>query len=93
MTAFPHLFVGSQCNGVHVKSPSDGDAPPLPDFTWQILLNSKLPGVNLQNQQENTPLHLAASTKNVELVTELLEKGAEPGTTNKEGQTPLFFCR
>ena len=76
-------------NGNHVT-----DESVLPEYTWQQLVKagSKVT-VNIQNNQGNTALHLAAWAGNTDLVTALLAKGADTALPNKDGQTPLFFCR
>ena len=94
MKYFCFIFIiGNQCNGNGV----DGGLPnidSLSEYTWQQLVKaaSKVM-VNLQNNQGNTTLHLAAWAGNTDLTTALLARGADVSISNKDGQTVLFFCR
>jgi ankyrin repeat protein len=45
--------------------------------------------INAQNKLGDTPLHLAASRSHVEVVNVLLENGADPSLSNKDGETPF----
>ena len=47
--------------------------------------------VDPQNQNKNTPLHVAANG-NIDLCTLLLTQGADPNCINKDGETPLSLA-
>ena len=51
-------------------------------------------GADLQatDQDKNTTLHIASSMGNLEIVTILLEKGAEINSTNSRNETPLVLA-
>lgn len=60
-------------------------------------LDSGNTGFDQQNQQGDTPLHiaayLAACRNNEPMIWMLVEKGADLGLQNKEGQTPLDIVK
>src|SRR5262249_28974462 len=61
-----------------------GDAPRL-----ETLLEAHPDLVNARGTNGNRLLHLATSTRQVELVKRLLARGADPNARNNKGWTPL----
>ena len=57
--------------------------------TIEILQSYHELDVNIQDDQGNTPLHIAAGIGNDEIVKTLLKVGAENKIRNKRGQTPF----
>ncbi|MEK6745729.1 MAG: ankyrin repeat domain-containing protein [Pseudomonadota bacterium] len=49
----------------------------------------KIPYVNRISPEDKTPLHVAASGGSVDLVDNMLKRGAKVNLTNRKGQTPL----
>ena len=56
---------------------------------WEIVRTLLEHGANANVASNRTPLHWAATTGNLEMVTLLLEKHAKVDAVDKEGQTPL----
>jgi ankyrin repeat protein len=42
---------------------------------------------------EETPLHLAVAAGHGKIVDELLKRGADPNSRNKQGYTPIFYAQ
>ena len=57
-----------------------------------VLQMSKLPDVNVQDNNMRTALHLAANSHHVVMVTALLEKGADPNVQDINGNTALHLA-
>ena len=57
-----------------------------------VLQMSKLPDVNVQDNDMRTALHLAANSHHVVMVTALLEKGADPNVQDRNGNTALHLA-
>lgn len=58
----------------------------------KFLLNQKEINVNLQNANGNTPLHIACTLQNFELVCILIDKGANLNLTNNFSKSPLLIA-
>jgi len=53
----------------------------------------KFKGANLELKFESdSPLYVAAMADNIQLVSELLDKGANPNIPNNDGMTPLYIA-
>ncbi len=51
-----------------------------------------LHSINRLSPEDKTPLHIAASSGSVEMVSELIKRGAKTGVANLSGQTPLHWA-
>jgi ankyrin repeat protein len=79
---------------------NDGDTPLIeamfggtdhPDVVF--LLTQRGSDLNAKGKNGRRALHVAAFVGSVELVQELLEKGADPTAPNDDGDTDLAFAR
>ena len=62
------------------------------DLTWLSFLIARGARPDLQDNQGNTPLSLAAQLGWVEGAERLLARGANPNLANNRGETPLIFA-
>ena len=58
-----------------------------------LLEHYRKPEVNCQNNEGNTPLHLACEDEQNTCALLLVEHGASVEMKNKEGNTPLELCK
>jgi ankyrin repeat protein len=56
------------------------------------ILQDDIFGVNTQNEEGETSLHLAVTGEHVEFVAALLQAGADPNISSKSGSTPLLYA-
>ena len=64
-------------------------------FDWPVVkqyINETSDLVNVQPSGRLSALHQAAAASNAQIVRYLLEKGANPNATSRDGQTPLDLC-
>jgi len=59
------------------------------DLVEVLLLSNNNAGINLQDNDGDTPLHWAASNDHEAIVKLLLDKGANANLQNNDGETPL----
>ncbi|WP_243186863.1 ankyrin repeat domain-containing protein [Clostridium muellerianum] len=62
--------------------------------TIELLINSNVDINSHHSKFSETPLHrlCARATPHIDIITMLLEKGAEVNATNISGKTPVFYC-
>lgn len=81
--------------GVYIDGPADitpvHEATSNPTVLKAMLKRGAK--VNVQSSDGDTPLHWAASRRNVESVKLLLEAGADPNVKDKTGRTPASWCK
>ncbi|CAB0038598.1 unnamed protein product [Trichogramma brassicae] len=75
---------------LHVICPRNGNVGLSKLFELNDELQLRVP-IDARDNEGSTPLHLATSCGNEELVERLLRRGADPTLANAEGRTPLHY--
>lgn len=100
---YPYELVSRLLNqllekGINVKAKDTNGYTPLhvvSEFGSVLVLEkllTKNPDLNAQtNPYKETPLFVACSHNNIEIVRTLLAAGADPNIPDKDGETPLFW--
>lgn len=76
---------------INMALPGGTPRPPVPMETVAILASEG--ALLVGDINGNEPLHIAAASANPEMCRALLELGADPDSTNKQGRTPLGCAR
>jgi len=80
-----HLAVGKGYTDIS----ADGQLLDFTNFEITKKLIEHGANLNLQNEQGNTPLHLAYARRDIAIALYLYEHGANPDIKNKQGKIPL----